>query len=105
MVGPYGAASSVRCACSHEAGDSDCAVHPTCPDCGVSLTDTQLARCLRDLQAWAEARIMECVKVEQRNATVGDGWHATNAASERRTLEAVIARITPKTKAERGLHQ
>ena len=48
---------------------------------------------------------MECVKVEQRNATVGDGWHATNAASERRTLEAVIARITPKTKAERGLHQ
>lgn len=26
-----------RCQCSHEAGDSDCPVHPTCAECGASI--------------------------------------------------------------------
>lgn len=26
-----------RCSCTHEAGDSDCAAHPTCSECGADL--------------------------------------------------------------------
>lgn len=31
-----------KCSCTHEAGDSDCAAHPTCPDCGTALDSIRL---------------------------------------------------------------
>lgn len=30
------------CSCTHEAGDTDCAEHPTCNDCGEHLEGTRL---------------------------------------------------------------
>jgi len=31
--------ATARCSCTHEPGDSDCAVHPTCNECGADLSD------------------------------------------------------------------
>jgi hypothetical protein len=33
---------SERCQCTHEQGDSDCAVHPTCSECGADISNTRL---------------------------------------------------------------
>lgn len=35
--------SETKCRCTHEVGDSDCAAHPTCPECGCDLAGTELA--------------------------------------------------------------
>jgi hypothetical protein len=63
-----------RCSCTHEAGDSDCAVHPTCNVCGADLAHL---RALKPAQGPAEKVLWEELvdkreKVERLQAVVGD---------------------------------
>lgn len=39
-------AISAKCSCTHEQGDSDCAKHPTCPNCAERLDGTEVANAL-----------------------------------------------------------
>lgn len=64
-----------KCQCTHEQGDSDCAVHPSCPECGMLLVGTNAYRQVRAerdaLTAQLAAAIAErdeAVRVIQRES-------------------------------------
>jgi hypothetical protein len=46
----------MKCACSHEQGDSDCPVHPTCNNCGESIGDAALVSAIEQRTAEAIAK-------------------------------------------------
>jgi len=66
----FEAEDAARCRCTHEAGDSDCAVHPRCNNCGEDLGATEI-KADRDLllaKLLAAHALIEKQRAEMRDA-------------------------------------
>jgi hypothetical protein len=73
-----------KCACTYEAGDSDCAKHLTCPNCGERLAGTRITKHVDALIREADRmrRDLAAALAERDDAhKLADLWRAANSSA------------------------
>lgn len=91
-----------RCSCSHEAGDSDCAQHPTCAECGADITGHTAVANYREVADQLEAAAREIAKERAES----DTWFKVGErlAKENDDLRARLAIVDPVFAAAKAWH-